>query len=219
MEKLLSAKYVFKIIYIFYWTVRGLLGGHVMAEELKRQKKGMQWYKGELLEMATDLGDRLLPAFNTSTGIPFPKVSKERRDGLKFSFYIWMRCCVMYKLMLKYLSLKLFDTFWDGDSVLMLNGCNVKSFWWKDACKRDMSQVGLKEDNTTNRAAWRNKIISYTGDPRWRDKPGKKKKNVKSFWIDIFQTTIILQGDSLSIHHYYNNMTCIHNKELNFSTI
>ena len=37
---------------------------------------------------------------------------------------------------------------------------------WKDACKRDMTEVGLKEDNTTNRAAWRNKIISYTGDPR-----------------------------------------------------
>ena len=32
--------------------------------------------------------------------------------------------------------------------------------------KRDMTKVGLKEDNTTNRAAWRNKIISYTGDPR-----------------------------------------------------
>ena len=37
---------------------------------------------------------------------------------------------------------------------------------WKDACKRDMTEVGLKEDNTTNRAAWRNTIISYTGDPR-----------------------------------------------------
>ena len=36
----------------------------------------------------------------------------------------------------------------------------------KDACKRDMTEAGLKEDNTTNRAAWRNKIISYTGDPR-----------------------------------------------------
>ena len=37
---------------------------------------------------------------------------------------------------------------------------------WKDVCKRDMTQAVLKEDNTTNRAAWRNKIISYTGDPR-----------------------------------------------------
>ena len=37
---------------------------------------------------------------------------------------------------------------------------------WKDACKRDMTEAGLKEDNATNRAAWRNKIISYTGDPK-----------------------------------------------------
>ena len=36
----------------------------------------------------------------------------------------------------------------------------------KDACKRDMTKAGLKENNTTNRAAWRNTIISYTGDPR-----------------------------------------------------
>ena len=40
-----------------------------------------------------------------------------------------------------------------------------------------MTEVGLKEDNATNRAAWRNKISSYTGDPRCPDKPGKKKKN------------------------------------------
>ena len=46
----------------------------------------------------------------------------------------------------------------------------------KDACKRDMTQAGLKEDNATNRAKWRKKLISYTGDSRWRDKPGMKKK-------------------------------------------
>ena len=37
---------------------------------------------------------------------------------------------------------------------------------WKVACMRDMTEVGLKEDNTTNRAALRNTIISYTVDPR-----------------------------------------------------
>ena len=37
---------------------------------------------------------------------------------------------------------------------------------WKYACKRDMTQAGLKEDNATNRAKWRKKLISYTGDPR-----------------------------------------------------
>ena len=37
---------------------------------------------------------------------------------------------------------------------------------WNDACKRDMIRAGLKEDNATNRAEWRTKLISYTGDPR-----------------------------------------------------
>ena len=40
------------------------------------------------------------------------------------------------------------------------------SLRWKDACKRDMTQAGLKEENATNRAIWRKKLISYTGDPR-----------------------------------------------------
>ena len=38
---------------------------------------------------------------------------------------------------------------------------------WKDACKRDMTAVGLKEDNTTNRAAWgeiRSSAIPATPD-------------------------------------------------------
>ena len=37
---------------------------------------------------------------------------------------------------------------------------------WKDACKSDMTQAELKEDNATNRAEWRKKLISYTGDPK-----------------------------------------------------
>ena len=37
---------------------------------------------------------------------------------------------------------------------------------WKDACKRDMTKAELKEDNTSNRAAWGKKIDSHTGDPR-----------------------------------------------------
>ena len=38
---------------------------------------------------------------------------------------------------------------------------------WKDACNRDMTEQGLIGDKTTNRAAWRKGIISYTGsDPR-----------------------------------------------------
>ena len=54
---------------------RGLLGGHVMASYFKRRGLGLSWYNDELLSRAKEVGDRLLPAFNTSTGIPYPRVS------------------------------------------------------------------------------------------------------------------------------------------------
>lgn len=41
----------------------------------------MPWYRGELLEMAKDLGYRLLPAFNTTTGIPHSRVNL--RHGMR----------------------------------------------------------------------------------------------------------------------------------------
>ena len=53
---------------------RGLLGGHSMAVMLKEGGQNMQWYQDELLHMAKDLGLRLLPAFNTSSGLPYPRV-------------------------------------------------------------------------------------------------------------------------------------------------
>ena len=37
---------------------------------------------------------------------------------------------------------------------------------WTDAFKRDVTEAGLKEDNATNMAEWRKKLINYTGDPR-----------------------------------------------------
>lgn len=54
---------------------RGLLGGHSVAIMLKEKGEHMQWYNGELLHMAKDLGYKLLPAFNTTSGLPYPRVS------------------------------------------------------------------------------------------------------------------------------------------------
>lgn len=45
-----------------------------MAVMLKEGGQHMQWYQDELLHMAKDLGLRLLPAFNTSSGLPYPRV-------------------------------------------------------------------------------------------------------------------------------------------------
>lgn len=53
---------------------RGLLGAHVMADLLRQRGERMQWYRDELLHMAKELGHRLLPAFNTTSGLPYPKV-------------------------------------------------------------------------------------------------------------------------------------------------
>ncbi|XP_031572987.1 ER degradation-enhancing alpha-mannosidase-like protein 3 [Actinia tenebrosa] len=66
------------VVSVFETNIRmvgGLLGGHVAAVALKRDGKGMTWYNRELLDMATEIATRLLPAFNTSTGIPYPKVN------------------------------------------------------------------------------------------------------------------------------------------------
>ena len=39
---------------------------------------------------------------------------------------------------------------------------------WKDSCKSDMESVGLKEENTLNRATLNNDIQYNSGDPRLR---------------------------------------------------
>lgn len=44
-----------------------------MADLLRQRGERMQWYRDELLHMAKELGHRLLPAFNTTSGLPYPK--------------------------------------------------------------------------------------------------------------------------------------------------
>ncbi|XP_047655779.1 ER degradation-enhancing alpha-mannosidase-like protein 3 isoform X2 [Tachysurus fulvidraco] len=66
------------VVSVFETNIRvlgGLLGGHSMAVMLKERGQHMQWYQDELLHMAKDLGLRLLPAFNTSSGLPYPRVN------------------------------------------------------------------------------------------------------------------------------------------------
>uniref|UniRef100_A0A674NXT1 alpha-1,2-Mannosidase n=1 Tax=Takifugu rubripes TaxID=31033 RepID=A0A674NXT1_TAKRU len=66
------------VVSVFETNIRvlgGLLGGHSMALMLKERGEHMQWYQDELLHMAKDLGLRLLPAFNTSSGLPYPRVN------------------------------------------------------------------------------------------------------------------------------------------------
>lgn len=72
------------VVSVFETNIRmigGLLSAHILAEYVQKQADVMLWYRGELLEMAKDLGYRLLPAFNTSTGIPHARVNL--KHGMK----------------------------------------------------------------------------------------------------------------------------------------
>jgi mannosidase alpha-like ER degradation enhancer 3 len=58
-----------------------LISAHVLAKQLQQKDDGssrFQWYNDELLKMTEDLADRLLPAFNTTSGLPHPRVNLKR---------------------------------------------------------------------------------------------------------------------------------------------
>lgn len=66
------------VVSVFETNIRvlgGLLSGHVLAGYIQSKYPPLlKWYNGQLLTLAKDIGFRLLPAFNTSTGIPHPRV-------------------------------------------------------------------------------------------------------------------------------------------------
>lgn len=57
------------------------MSGHILAEYLQIRADIMPWYRGELLALAKDLGYRFLPAFNTTTGIPYGRINLQK--GMK----------------------------------------------------------------------------------------------------------------------------------------
>lgn len=81
------------VVSVFETNIRivgGLLSGHVLAELVQAKQKGMSWYRGELLNMAIDCGTRLLPAFNSTTGLPYPRVNL--KTGLQGVNSIQLTC-------------------------------------------------------------------------------------------------------------------------------
>jgi mannosidase alpha-like ER degradation enhancer 3 len=66
------------IVSVFETNIRvlgGLLSGHLMVGVLRNHDpRRLRWYGQQLLDMAVDVADRLLPAFNTSSGLPYSRV-------------------------------------------------------------------------------------------------------------------------------------------------
>lgn len=67
------------VVSVFEVNIRvlgGLISAHVLANYVKEKSPPMfSWYNDQLLTLATDLGNRLLPAFNTTTGLPHPRIN------------------------------------------------------------------------------------------------------------------------------------------------
>jgi mannosidase alpha-like ER degradation enhancer 3 len=68
------------VVSVFESNIRmlgGLLSAHVSLIYMrnKHYKNRFDWYNNELLDLAKDLGDRLLPAFKTPTGLPTSRVN------------------------------------------------------------------------------------------------------------------------------------------------
>ncbi|KAL3079211.1 hypothetical protein niasHT_007301 [Heterodera trifolii] len=71
------------VVSVFETNIRmvgGLLSAHLLSLELKQRGDAnrFHWYTNQLLGMATDLADRLLPAFNTTSGVPHSRVNLRR---------------------------------------------------------------------------------------------------------------------------------------------
>jgi len=81
------------VVSVFETNIRivgGLVSAHVLAELVRDRHNKMTWYRGELLNMAVDIGTRLLPAFNSTTGLPFPRVNLQ--SGLRGVAPVQMTC-------------------------------------------------------------------------------------------------------------------------------
>ncbi|KAI6192394.1 Edem3 protein [Aphelenchoides bicaudatus] len=67
------------VVSVFETNIRmigGLISGHLISKLVKEKIPGrLGWYDDQLLRMATDLADRLLPAFNTTSGIPHSRIN------------------------------------------------------------------------------------------------------------------------------------------------
>ena len=65
-------------VHVFEVTIRGIGGLLSCHAFLEADKQAIPWYKRELLDKAIELADKLLPAFDTPTGIPTSWINLQR---------------------------------------------------------------------------------------------------------------------------------------------
>ncbi|KHN83235.1 ER degradation-enhancing alpha-mannosidase-like protein 3 [Toxocara canis] len=77
------------VVSVFETNIRmigGLLSAHILAKLVQsREENRLDWYTNQMLDMAANLADRLLPAFNTTSGLPYSRIN------LRFGMQSYLR--------------------------------------------------------------------------------------------------------------------------------
>jgi len=127
------------VVSVFETNIRivgGLVSGHVLAEYVRDKHGRMTWYTGELLNMALDIGNRLLPAFNSTTGLPYPRVNL--RTGLKGVNSIQLTCTACAgSMILEFAALSRLS----GESIYEEKASQAMDYLWR-ARHRQSNLVG-----------------------------------------------------------------------------
>ncbi|XP_051868114.1 ER degradation-enhancing alpha-mannosidase-like protein 3 [Pristis pectinata] len=169
------------VVSVFETNIRvlgGLLGGHAMATILKEQSEQMQWYNDELLYMAKELGYRLLPAFNTTSGLPYPRVNLKygvRRPEARTGTETDTCTACAGTLILEFAALSRLS----GDPIFEQHARKALDFLWERR-QRNSNLVG-----TT--------INIHTGD--WVRRDSGVGAGIDSYYEYLFKAYILLGDD------------------------
>uniref|UniRef100_A0A4W3KE71 alpha-1,2-Mannosidase n=1 Tax=Callorhinchus milii TaxID=7868 RepID=A0A4W3KE71_CALMI len=169
------------VVSVFETNIRvlgGLLGGHAMAIILRDQGEWMQWYNDELLNMAKELGYRLLPAFNTTSGLPYPRINLKyglRRPEARTGTETETCTACAGTLILEFAALSRFS----GEPVFEQHARKALDFLWEKR-QRNSNLVG-----TT--------INIHTGD--WVRKDSGVGAGIDSYYEYLFKAYILLGDD------------------------
>ncbi|XP_054157935.1 ER degradation-enhancing alpha-mannosidase-like protein 3 [Oppia nitens] len=168
------------VVSVFETNIRmvgGLISAHILAELLNQKYQLMAWYSGQLLELAKDLGYRLLPAFNTTTGIPHPRINLKyglKSDNLGFARETCTSCAGT--MILEFAALSRLT----GDPVFELKARKAMDYLWRQR-HRQSDLVG-------------NVINIHTGD--WIRRESGVGAGIDSYYEYCLKAYILLGDES-----------------------
>jgi mannosidase alpha-like ER degradation enhancer 3 len=185
------------VVSVFELNIRvvgGLIGAHVSINYIKEKyekNKHFKWYTDELLRKAKELAYRLLPAFDTKSGLPTPRINLKYgiTNELKISEREKYTCTACAgTLILEFAALSRLT----GDHVFESKARQILDYIW-DKRNRASGLVGT--------------ILNvHNGD--WINKEASIGAGIDSYYEYLFKGYVLL-GDNELLHrfnHHYESI-------------